>query len=64
MVQKEYPEILTLMQAAEYLQVSTKTIQRMIERGDLKASKVSNSWRIRKPDIEDYLNRTSNKKPE
>jgi excisionase family DNA binding protein len=63
LVQKEYPEILTLTQAAEYVQVSTKTIQRMIERGDLKASKVSNAWRIRKQDIEEYLDSTSNKKP-
>lgn len=59
MTQKEYPEILTLAQAAEYLQVSTKTIQRMIERGDLIASKVGNAWRLRKSDINDYLDRNS-----
>ena len=62
MVQKEYPEILTLTQAAEYFQVSAKTVQRMIDRGDLKASKVSNAWRIRKKDIEEYLDNTSNRK--
>lgn len=54
-------EILTVKEAATYLSVSTKTIQRMIDRGELKASKVSNSWRIRKKDIDEYLESTSNK---
>lgn len=64
MTQRDFPEILTLDQAAEYLQVVPRTIQRLIERGELKASKVGRIWRIRKQDIQDYLDNVSNKKPE
>lgn len=64
MAQNEYPEILTLEQTAEYLQVTYRTIQKLVDSGDLKASKIGRIWRVRKQDIEDYLDSTSNKKPE
>lgn len=49
-------EILTIAQAAEYLQVCDKTIRRMIKANKLIASKVgSRTWRIKKSDIDAYL---------
>ncbi|NJD04657.1 MAG: helix-turn-helix domain-containing protein [Ruminiclostridium sp.] len=60
-VDKEYPEIMTIEQATQYLQVSIRTIYRLIDSGDLKASKVGRVWRIRKIDIDDYLESTSKK---
>lgn len=53
-------ELFTVAQAAEYLKVCDKTVRRMIASKELVASKVgSRSWRIRKDDIDAYLNATS-----
>lgn len=55
-------EIFTIAQTAEYLQVSEKTVRRLIKYGDIVASKVGErNWRIRKKDILDYLSNNSNK---
>ena len=56
-------EIFTIAQTAEYLQVSEKTVRRLIKFGQITASKVGErNWRIRKQDIEEYLAENSNKK--
>ena len=54
-------ELYTVEQAAEYLKVSTKTVRRLIKANKLLASKVGGSWRIKKIDIENYLNETRNR---
>ena len=54
-------EILTILQAAEYLQVCDKTVRRLIWNKQLPASKIGKSWRIKKSDIDDYLIETRNK---
>ena len=49
-------DILTVSQTAKYLQLSEKTVRRLIWNGTLPASKLGNrSWRIRSCDIESYL---------
>ena len=48
-------DVLTVSQTAEYLQVCDKTVRRLISKGDLLASKVGNSWRIQKSDVDFYL---------
>ena len=54
-------ELLTVAQTAEYLQLSEKTVRRMIGDGTLHASKLSNrTWRVRSCDIDSYLSSTSN----
>jgi DNA (cytosine-5)-methyltransferase 1 len=54
-------ELLTVSQTAAYLQLSEKTVRRLIGNGDLQASKLGNrSWRIRACDIEEYVKVTSN----
>ena len=56
-------ELLTVTQTAEYLQLSEKTVRRLINNGDLQASKLSNrSWRIRSSDIDKYISANSNYK--
>lgn len=56
-------ELLTVAQTAQYLQLSEKTVRRLIATGTLHASKLGNrSWRIRACDIEAYLSATSNAK--
>lgn len=53
-------EILTISQAASYLQVCEKTVRRLIEKKELPASKVGRSWRIKKQDIDCYLEKNKN----
>lgn len=53
-------DLMTVTQAAEYLKVCDKTVRRLIARQELAASKVGNSWRIRKVDIDRYLSENSN----
>ena len=49
-------ELLTVAQAAPFLQVCEKTVRNLINDGKLTASKVgSRSWRIRKEAIDEYL---------
>ena len=53
-------ELFTVSQAAEHLKVCDKTVRRMIASKKIIASKVgSRNWRIRKDDIDAYLNATS-----
>lgn len=54
-------EIYTILQTAEYLQVSDKTVRRLIDKKELPASKVGKAWRITKKDIEKYLEETKNR---
>ena len=55
------PEYLTVAQAAEHLQLSDKTIRRLINYGKIRAAKLSNrSWRIKSSDIEKYVASVSN----
>lgn len=56
-------ELLTISQTAKYLQLSEKTVRRLINDGSLQASKLANrSWRIRACDIDGYVSATSNSK--
>ncbi|MBP7223430.1 MAG: helix-turn-helix domain-containing protein [Sedimentibacter sp.] len=49
------PEILTLKQIAEFLQVSNLTIQRAIKSGKLKAFKPGRDYRILKEDLISFI---------
>ena len=53
--------MLTVAQAAEYLKVCDKTVRRLIAKRELVASKVGNSWRIQKVDIDKYLEENCNR---
>ncbi|MCL2213701.1 MAG: helix-turn-helix domain-containing protein [Treponema sp.] len=56
-------ELLTVSQTAKYLQLSEKTIRRLITNSKLSASKVGNrSWRIRASDVDKYINAHTNGK--
>ena len=56
-------ELFTVSQAASYLQLSDKTIRRLISSHKLAASKVGDRvWRIKISNIEKYLNEHTNGK--
>ncbi len=42
-------------QLAEYLQLSQRTVYRLLERGDLPAVKVGGQWRFRKSAVDEWL---------
>jgi len=49
--------LLTVKEVAELLRVSQPTVLRMIEDGDLRAIRVRTQWRIRRADLDEYLQR-------
>ena len=54
-------ELLTVSQTAKYLQLSEKTVRRLIGNGSLQASKLSDrSWRIRACDLDAYVSANLN----
>ncbi len=54
-------DLLTVKEVAERLRVSQPTILRMIDDGELPAIRVRNQWRIRRSDLDDYLQRGGSK---
>jgi DNA (cytosine-5)-methyltransferase 1 len=56
-------ELLTVSQTADYLKLSDKTVRRLIKDNELVASKIgSRAWRIRKQEIDNYVQSKSNTK--
>jgi DNA (cytosine-5)-methyltransferase 1 len=54
-------EILTISQTASYLQISDKTVRRLINNNKLAASKVGERvWRVKESDIVKYLSANTN----
>lgn len=49
------PDLLSPKQLAEYLQLSQRTIYRLLERGDLPAVKVGGQWRFRRAAVDEWL---------
>lgn len=49
------PEIMTLEQVAEYLQVSYQTVYKMVRNKEIRAVKIGRSYRIRKEDVDAYF---------
>ena len=47
--------LLTLSEAATLLQVSTRTLQRMIRNGELPAFKVGGQWRLRETQLRQWV---------
>ncbi len=54
-------EIMTIKQLSEYLQISQRSIHRMLKRGDIPAVKVTNRWRFERSKINEWLTKNSGK---
>ena len=48
-------DLLTVKEVAEILRISQPTVLRIIDDGELRAIRVRNQWRIRRSDLDDYL---------
>ncbi|MDE2103284.1 MAG: helix-turn-helix domain-containing protein [Patescibacteria group bacterium] len=54
---KDLPAMLTVQQLSEYLNLSSRTVWRMVSRGEIKNPvKVGGARRFRRKDVDDYLN--------
>ena len=62
MINKSEDKLLTIEEVAEILRVSTRSVNRYIESGRLKASKLG-VWRIKQSDLNAFLEDTSNVRP-
>lgn len=51
----EYPEVLTMEQAATMLQVSTRTIQRMVADGRMPGRQVGSQWRFDREQLRQWV---------
>ncbi len=49
--------VYTIEEVAKILRVSTATVRNLIERGELKAFRVGNQWRVKKEDLDAYMSR-------
>lgn len=49
--------VLTLEEVADYLRLSRKTVYRMARSGGLPAFKAANHWRVRRADLEGWIER-------
>ena len=61
MLNKSEDKLLTIEEVAEILRVSSRSVNRYIESGRLKASKLG-VWRIKRSDLDKFLEETSNQK--
>lgn len=54
-MKREYPEILTLIQAAELLQVSERTLQRIVKKGEVPGIQVGGQWRFDREQLHELV---------
>ena len=52
-------DILTIKEVAEYLKVKEKTAYKLVAEGKIPGFKVGGSWRFRKREIEDWIEKQS-----
>ncbi|MBT3358814.1 MAG: helix-turn-helix domain-containing protein [Rhodospirillales bacterium] len=55
MLKAAIPTLLTISKTAEHLQVSTKTVRRWIDSGDLVAHRIGRQLRISEPDLQAFI---------
>ena len=51
----EYPIILTLEQAAEMLQLSARTVQRMVSKGKMPGRRIGGQWRFDRDQLREWV---------
>ncbi len=50
-----YPEILTLIQAAEMLQITQRTLQRIVKKGEVPGRQVGGQWRFERDQLREMV---------
>lgn len=58
------PEVMTVEQVAEYLQLPAPVVLRQVRRGEIPAAKISRWWRVRKATVDAWLDERAQFTPE
>jgi excisionase family DNA binding protein len=56
--------VMTVQEVAEYLKVSTDTVYVLVRSQTFPAIKIGNSWRILRKELDEWLRKQYNEKPE
>ena len=54
-MEQGYPEILTLKQCQEILQIGKNLMLFLVHNEEIPAFRVGKQWRVRKPDLESFM---------
>jgi excisionase family DNA binding protein len=57
-------DVLDAKEVAKILKVHQRTVIHLAERGELKAFRVDDLWRFRRVDIEEFINKQIEQKPD
>ena len=53
--QKEYPDVMTLEEAARYVRLAQRTVYGLAQRGEIPCAKLSTRWRFSKAALDSWL---------
>ncbi|WP_221565750.1 helix-turn-helix domain-containing protein [Alkalihalobacillus sp. TS-13] len=56
----KYPEIMTVSQVAEYLQISEMTTYKLVQEKKIPGFKIGRHWRVKKEDLTIYIEKLKN----
>ena len=56
-------QIMTMKEVSEYLRVSERTVLDWAQKGEIPCGKLGSSWRFKREDVEDWLNRRLSTSP-
>lgn len=59
---KEYPEVLTVKQVSEYLQIDPQSVYKMAQHEKIPCTKIAGQWRFKKQILDEWLNQKINKR--
>jgi len=54
-MKKEFPEVMTVRQVAEYLQIDAQSIYKMAKRDKIPCAKIAGQWRFKKAILDEWL---------
>ncbi len=52
---KEYRDIMTLAEAAEYVRLTQRTVRGLAQRGEIPCAKLSTRWRFNKAALDSWI---------
>lgn len=51
----DYPDVLTIVDVMEILQISRPTVYKLIQKNEIASRKIGSQYRIKKTSVEEYL---------
>ncbi len=51
----QFPDIMTVEQAAEYLQLTADTVRRLLREGQLPGRRIGKEWRLSRRKLEEFI---------